>query len=67
MIVPDFIPWQEEWNLELLKKSWTWIYENNPEKAYFLLKYLNWNLLKNNFKTLQKKDSCSIIFDNLES
>ena len=67
IIVPDFIPWQEEWNLELLKQSNTWIYETNPEKIVFLLKYLNWNLLIDNFNKIKKQNSCDIIYEILKN
>jgi len=67
MIIPDFIPWQEEWNIELVKNLGLWIYEDNIEKTIFLLKYINWNKMIWNFNSTKKENSCEIIFNSLEN
>lgn len=65
MIVPSFIPWQEEWNIELLINSNTWIYEPNFKNVEFLIKYVNWKELLPNFKEIKNKKSLKTIFKNL--
>ena len=61
LLVPSFFPWQEEWNLKLLEKTQTWLYEPNPEKMNFLINYINWNKFLPNFDKVRKKDSIKII------
>lgn len=61
LIVPSFLPWQEKWNIQLLEKSGTWIYESNPRKIEFLIKYLDRSKLIPNFNKLKKENSCEII------
>lgn len=66
LIVPSFLPWQEEWNLKLLQYSKTWIYEPIPENIVLLIKNLNWNNLLKNFYKIKKSNSCEIIDKNLK-
>jgi len=66
MIIPTFIPWQEEGNVDLIKKAELWIYENNPENAKFLIMFLDWNKSLNGFKKIKKNKSIEIIFNNLK-
>lgn len=65
VIVPDIIPWQESGNLELLLKSETGIFENDPERVVFYIKYLRWDKFLANFSKVKNKDSCEIIFDEM--
>lgn len=67
LLVPSFFPWQERWNVELLEISWTWVYEPNPKKMAFLIKYIDWSKLLINFKKVKKSDSCEIIEKDLSS
>ena len=66
LIVPSFFPWQEEWNKELLEDTETWIYENDPKKIVFMIKYLDWNKMLPNFKKVKKENSCEIIYKSLK-
>lgn len=66
IIVPSYIPGQEEGNLELLKQTETGIYESDPEKVVFLLKYINWNGFTRNFELLKKENACEIIYETIE-
>ena len=65
LIVPSFFPGQEEGNVQLLQNSETWIYENNPEKILFLIKYLDFTNFLSNFQKIKKDNSCDIIFESL--
>ncbi len=65
MFVPNFIPWQEEWNLQLLELNECWIYESDPVKAEFLRKHLNFNSFLDSFKKVKIKEPCDIIYKNL--
>jgi len=67
LIIPSYFPWQEEWNKELLENTETWIYENNPKKIVFMIKYMNWNKILPNFKKVKKENSCDIIYENLQN
>jgi len=66
IIIPTFIPWQEEWNVYLIEKAELWIYENNPKKTIFLIKFLDWNMMLSNFKKIKNKKNCETVFNNLE-
>lgn len=65
IIVPDMIPWQESGNVELLLKTHTGIYEIEPEKIVFYLKYLDWNKFLPNFQKLKNKHVCEDIYRKL--
>lgn len=65
LIMPSYFPWQEEGNKDLLEYTETWIYEKNPHKIAFLIKYMDWNKLIPNFKKTKKENSCDIIYENL--
>ncbi len=62
IIIPNFIPWQEEGNKEFVEKSEIWIYEQDWNKINFLINYTNRNKMIPNFKKI-KKNSCQLIFD----
>jgi len=66
LITPSYFPWQEEGNKELLEYTETWIYEENPSKIVFMIKYMNWNKFIPNFKKVKKENSCDIIYKNLK-
>ncbi len=64
VIVPTFIPWQEEGNIKLINKWEVWFYEPDWFKSYLLVKYIDWNKLLNNFKKIKKINSCDIIYNS---
>lgn len=66
LIVPSYFPGQEEWNKELLEYTETWIYEKDPKKIVFMIKYMNWSQLLPNFKKVKKENSCDIIHESLK-
>lgn len=63
--MPDIIPGQESGNIELILKTETGIYEPDPQKIIFYIKYLDWNKFLPNFAKLKNKKSCEIIFNEL--
>jgi len=65
MIIPSFLPWQEKWNIELIKKNNLWICSNNTNKIINFLKkdYLNIDL--NNFKKIKNKKAIENILNLL--
>jgi hypothetical protein len=65
IISPSFIPGQEEWNIRLMKEAWVWIFEDNPERVIFYLKYLDFNKFLPNFKNLKKKNSIEFIIEKM--
>lgn len=65
MIIPNFMAWQEEWNLILLEQNWIWAFENNPQKVIVKLKENNFKNYISNFKNIKKENSCEIILNNL--
>ncbi len=65
LIIPSYFPWQEEGNKELIEYTETWIYEKDPYKITFFIKYMDWNKLLPNFKKAKKENSCDIIYKNL--
>jgi processive 1,2-diacylglycerol beta-glucosyltransferase len=66
IIVPEIIPGQESGNVELLLKTETGIFEANPQKIAFYIKYLDWNKFLPNFEKLKNKKSCEIIFNEMK-
>ncbi|EKE28630.1 MAG: Monogalactosyldiacylglycerol synthase [uncultured bacterium (gcode 4)] len=65
IIVPSFIPWQEEWNIKLLEKESLGFYEPNPEKIIFALKFVDFKRFLPNFKKVKKKNSIAYIIDKM--
>lgn len=65
LLVPSYFPGQEEWNLRLLEMTETGVYEPDPKKMNFLIKYMNWSKFLPNFNKVRKKDSIKIIDENL--
>ena len=43
----------------------TGVYEPDPKKMNFLIKYMNWSKFLPNFNKVRKKDSIKIIDENL--
>lgn len=66
IISPSFIPGQEEWNIRLMKKAWVWLFEDNPEKVVFHLKYLDFNKFLPNFKNIKKKNAIEFIVEKMK-
>lgn len=65
LICPSFIPGQEEWNIELLQKENLWIFEQNPEKIIFYIKFLDWNKFLPNFKKIKNSKSIEHIINKI--
>ena len=65
IIVPDIIPGQESGNVELLMKSETGIYEDDPKKIIFYLTYLDFSRFLPNFAKLKQKKVCEMIYRKL--
>ena len=65
LIAPSFIPWQEEWNIKLLEKEWLGLFEENPEKIIFMLKFVDFSRFIPNFHRIKKINSVDYIIDKL--
>ena len=65
LLIPDFIPGQEEGNKILIEKNEIWIYEANPLKAVFLLNYIDWSKMLPNFKKIKNPHACEDIIKYL--
>jgi len=65
IIIPVFIPGQEEWNVELVKKYKVWIYEQDWYKTSRLIKDYNWNNMLKTFKIIKKKNNLELIYNEL--
>lgn len=66
IIAPNYIPWQEEWNIKLIEIENLWIYEDKPEKIIFDLKYIDWNKFLPNFQNVKKSNSIESIIKTIE-
>lgn len=65
LIMPDFIPGQEEGNKKLIEENEIGIYENDPEKILFLLNYIDWSKMLANFKKIKNPHACEDIIKYL--
>lgn len=64
-IISNFIAWQEQWNKEFIEKFELWFYENDANKIYFNIKYMDFSRMLPNFKEVKKSDSINIILKNI--
>ncbi len=65
MIIPAYYPGQEQGNLKLLEMVEVGFYIPDPALTYTFVKYLDWNKILPNFRTVKKKNSLEIIHNAL--
>jgi len=53
LIAPNFIPGQEEWNVNFMKQAKVWIYEPEPEKIIECFRNINFNDFLPNFHEIK--------------
>ncbi len=66
IICPSFTPGQEEGNIKLIKNWELWIFEKDPEKIVFYLKYLDFNKFLPNFHKFKNPSSIKYIIETLK-
>lgn len=65
-IITNFIPWQEEWNKKMIQKYELWFYENDADKVFFNINYINFSKMLPNFQKVKKTNCIQIILENLD-
>jgi UDP-N-acetylglucosamine:LPS N-acetylglucosamine transferase len=65
LIVPHFTPWQEEWNIQLLKEYTIWLYEPDPYNTAFIVTYCNFTPLLSFFQKIKKPDANQRIVEKI--
>lgn len=61
MIVPQFIPGQEKWNVDNIIENKIGIYEKNPKKILEYIEKCDLSKIQKNCQKMKKKNSCEII------
>jgi len=63
IIIPVFIPGQEEWNVKLVEKYNVWFYEKDGYKTSLLIKNYHWNDMLHIFKDIKKNNNLELIYN----
>ncbi len=65
LVVPQFIPGQEKWNVDSITKNKIGIYEKNPKKILEYIKNCDLWKVQKNCQKIKKKNSCEIIIKKM--
>jgi len=67
IIIANYIPWQEEWNIELINRTWLWLYEKDASKVKKIIESTYWSSMLYKFKIIKKKDSLELIYNSFNT